>query len=177
MKFPKLAAAAALAFAAVPALAANPQVVTGATVYGPQGNVVGTIESVGGGIVTVDTGAHKAPLPENAFGQGDNGPTITVTKDQLDSMMADIEAKAAAQRDAALVVGAAVVSVDGQPMGTIESVDGDAIVLAGDEGKAQLKREHFAVTANGALTVLFTKQQLAQAIANAKQAGAAQSGA
>ena len=63
MKFAKLAIAAALATAAVSGTAYAQEVTTGATVYGPNGNVVGTVESVTNGVVTVDTGAHKAPLP------------------------------------------------------------------------------------------------------------------
>ncbi|MBD3728932.1 MAG: hypothetical protein IE933_04430 [Sphingomonadales bacterium] len=180
MKFTKLAAAAALFLAATPVLAANPQVVAGATVYGPQGNVVGTIASVEGGVVTVDTGTHKAPLPEGAFGGGDKGPTITVTKDQLDGMMAEVEAQAeaqrkqelaaaAAKRDEALVAGAAVLSSDGQPVGTVASVDGDTVVLKAEAGPVNLKREHFGVTDKGLIT-LFTAAQLDDAI-NAAMAG------
>ena len=162
MKFAKLAASAALATVILP-VAAFAQVAAGAKVYGPEGNEVGTVVKVEGGIVTLDTGAHKAPLPENAFGKGDKGPTITVTKAQLDSMMDEQLAAAAAKRDAALVAGAAVATAGGSPAGTIKSVDGDAVVLESPSGAVALKREHFAVNAQGALMALFTADQIAGA--------------
>ncbi len=160
MKFVSLALAAALAATAFPAAA---QVATGATVYGPEGAQVGTVVSVEGGVVTLDTGTYKAPLPETAFGKGDNGPTITVTKAQLDGMMAQQAAAATAARDTALVAGAAVVSAKGVPLGTIKSVEGDAVVLDSTAGAVELKREHFAVNAQGALMALFTADQVAAA--------------
>ncbi|WP_095013082.1 hypothetical protein [Tsuneonella mangrovi] len=163
MKFAKIAVAAALATAALPGVAYAQDVTTGATVYGPNGNPVGTVESVTGGVVTLDTGAHKAPLPTSAFGKSDKGPTITVTKEQLDNMMAQIEAQAAAKRDAALVVGAAAKSADGQDAGTIKSVDADDIVLETAEGPVALKRQFFAVDASGTLVARYTKAQLVAA--------------
>lgn len=168
MKLAKLAAATALALAATPAFA-NPQVVAGATVYGPEGNEVGTIDAVSGEVASVNTGSHVAPLPMNAFGQGEQGPTITVTKAQLDEMMAAIEAEAAAKLDAALVAGAAVTSADGQAVGTIASVDGDDVVMDAEAGQIALKREHFVASENG-LMALFTAEQVAQAIAGAQAA-------
>lgn len=165
MNLARIAVVAALATATLPA-AALAQVAVGATVYGPEGNAVGTIESVTDGIVTVDTGTHKAPMPENAFGNGDNGPTITVTKAQIDAMMAEQAAAAPAARDTALIAGASVVSAEGAPLGTIDSVNGDAVVLASTSGKVELKREHFAVNQQGALLALFTADQVAAAAAN-----------
>ncbi|WP_162935641.1 hypothetical protein [Tsuneonella amylolytica] len=166
MKFARLAALAAVAAATLPA-AAMAQVAAGATVYGPQGGVVGTIVSVEGGVVTLDTGTHKAPLPENAFGKSDKGPTITVTKMQIDDMVSQQLAAATAARDTALVAGAPVVSAGGAPLGTIDSVEGDAVVLASTSGKVELKREHFAVNQQGALMALFTAEQVATAAASA----------
>ncbi|ANY20103.1 hypothetical protein A6F68_01590 [Tsuneonella dongtanensis] len=162
MKFTRLAASAAIAAILLPA-AAFAQVAAGAKVYGPQGNEVGTIVKVEGGIVTLDTGAHKAPLPEDAFGKGDNGPTITVTKAQIDAMMDEQVAAAKAARDNALLAGAAVVTAKGAPAGTIKSVEGDAVVLESPTGPVALKREHFAVNPQGALMALFTADQIAAA--------------
>ncbi len=166
MNLAKMAVTAALATALLPA-AALAQVAAGATVYGPQGGEVGTIVSVDGGVVTLDTGAHKAPLPENAFGKSDKGPTITVTKAQIDSMMEEQIAAANAQRDVALVTDAAVISAKGLPLGTIKSIDGDAVVLASTSGPVALRREHFAVNPQGALMALFTAEQVAAAASSA----------
>lgn len=174
MKFAKLAVAAALATAALPGAAFAQDIASGATVYGPEGNVVGTVESVAGGVVTLDTGAHKAPLPANAFGKSDKGPTITVTRQQLDDMVAAQLAAAAQARDNALVASAAVNSADGQPAGTVKSIDGDEVVLETAEGPVAMKRDGFAVDANGALMALYTKEQLTAA---AKGGAAAHTGA
>lgn len=138
----------------------------GATVYGPEGNEVGTVASVAGGLVTVDTGKHKVPLATDAFGEGDKGPTITVTKAQLDAMMDEQLAKAAAARDALLVPGTAVETADNQPLGTIESVDGDNVVVTRSEGPVALMRTAFA-EANGKLIALYTKAQIEAAVASA----------
>ncbi|WP_057883813.1 hypothetical protein [Tsuneonella troitsensis] len=162
MKLARLAVSAALATVILPA-AAFAQVAAGAKVYGSDGAEVGTVVSVAGGVVTVDTGTHKAPLPENAFATSDKGPTITVTKAQVDSMMAEQLAAAAAKRDAALVAGTAVATANGTPTGTIKSVEGDAVVLESPSGAVALKREHFAVNAQGALVALFTADQIAAA--------------
>ncbi|MCT2558566.1 hypothetical protein N0B51_06190 [Tsuneonella sp. YG55] len=162
MNLAKMAVSAALATALLPA-AALAQVAAGATVYGPQGGEVGKIVSIEGGTVMLDTGTYKAPLPENAFGKSDKGPTITVTKAQIDAMMAEQVAAANAKRDAALVAGAAVITAKGAPAGSIKSVEGDAIVLESPSGAVALKREHFAVDAQGALMALFTADQIAAA--------------
>ena len=160
MKLAKLAAAA-LTLAATPALA-NDNVVAGATVTGPEGNPVGTIESVSGGVAILDTGKHKVPLGVDMYGSGENGLTITVTKAQLDGMMDEQLAAAAAQRDAALVTGATVVSADAQPAGSVLSIDDalDAIIVQRDAGVITLKREHFAVNGEGALMALFNLAQI-----------------
>ena len=163
MKFAKLAVAA-VALAATPALA-NDQVVAGATVTGPEGNTVGTIVSVDNGQAVLDTGKHKVPLGVAMYGQGENGPTITVTKAQLDEMMDAQLAEAAAKRDAALVVDAAVLSADGQPVGTVYTVDtADMVIVKNDTKIVTLKRDAFALDANGALMVLYTAGDLTAAM-------------
>lgn len=172
MNIAKLAIAA-LALAATPALAAPGDVTVGATVYGPQGNPVGQIVTVENGQAVVDTGKHKVPLGLDAYGKSDKGPTITVTKDQLDGIMDQQVADAAAKRDAALVAGAAVVGGNGAPAGTIKSVEGDAVVLDSPAGPVALKREHFAINANGALMALFTADQIAASAQGGAQAPAA----
>lgn len=177
MKFTKFALLAA-ALTAAPALAqdaaapaqtpavANQQVVVGATVYGPQGGVVGTIERIADGIATVNTGTQKAPLPLSAFGQGETGPTITVTQAQLNQLVEQQLAQLAAQRDAALVVGATVLTADDQQLGTIETVDGDNIVILRGEParRVTLLRNHFTAGDTG-LKARLTLQEIEEAAA------------
>lgn len=164
MKSTKLALLAA-ALAACPVAAQASTVEPGVTVYGTEGNEVGKIASIDNGIATLDTGKHRVPLGLEAFGQGATGPTITVTKAQLDAMMDEQVAAAAAKRDAALIEGAALVSADAKPVGTIKSIDSaaDVIVVERDGGLVSLKREHFAFDGNGALMALFTLEQIAAA--------------
>ena len=167
MKFVKLAVLAT-AIAATP-IAANAQD-AGTTVYGNDDAPIGTVESNADGIVTVDTGTHKAPLPANLLAEREIGWTVNATKAQIDGMMAAQVADANAKRDAALVAGAAVNSADGAPAGSLTEVDlaADAIVLESANGPVALKKEHFAVDAAGALVALFTAEQLASAAASAQ---------
>ena len=170
MKFAKLAIVAA-ALAATPALA-NDQVVAGATVTGPEGNAVGTIVSVENGQAVIDTGKHKVPLGVDMYGEGEAGPTITVTKAQLDGMIDTQLAEAAAKLDAALVVGANAVAADNAPLGTVLEIEGNNVVIArnGDEmNKVTLLREHFTATDTG-LMALLTNAQIDAAMAQAAPA-------
>lgn len=175
MKFAKLAPKLAIAAALAPMLfgagmsgvAFAQDVAVGATVYGPEGNAVGSIETVAEGVVTLDTGKHKAPLPANAFGKSDKGPTITVTRAQIDAMIDERLAAATAQRDAALVAGAAVSTADGQRLGVVKSVEGEAIVVERAAGPVALEREHFTVNQTGALMALFTAAQIEAAVGGA----------
>jgi hypothetical protein len=174
MKFAKLAILAT-ALAATP-IAASAQDV-GATVYGNDGQPVGTIESNDGTNAVLKVGEFTAALPVSIFGTGENGPTINATRDavyaqlkaadeQAKAAAAEAQAKAAAEmaakRDAALIEGAAVLSADTQPVGMVATIDPemDAVVVLREDGMVTLKREHFAVDADGALMALFTVAQL-----------------
>lgn len=167
MKFTKLALIAAL-LAAAPATVFAQDV--GATVFGNDGNPIGTVETVADGVVTIDTGKHKAPIPAELIGAGDAGPSINATKDQIDAMMDAQVAQTNAKRDAALVVGASVLAANGNPTGTLVEADlaTDAFVLESPEGPVALKKEHFAVDANGQLIALFTSEQIANAATSAQ---------
>lgn len=165
MKFAKLAVAAAI-LSASPIAANAAELAAGAKVTGPEGNAVGTVVSVENGIAVVDTGKHKAPLPANVFGETPDGFTISVTKAQIDSMIEQQMAEAAAKRDAALMVGANVVTSDSQPLGTVNEIDGDNVVIAvgGDEAtKVTLLREYF-VANDTSLMARLTKAQIDEAM-------------
>ncbi len=172
MKFAKMAFLAT-ALAAAP-FAANAQD-AGTTVYGNDDAPIGTVESNADGIVTVDTGAHKAPLPADLLAEREGKWSVNATKAQIDGMMAAQIAEAEAKRDAALVVGTSVNTANGNPAGTLTKVDmeADAIILEGENGPVAMKKEHFAVNADGALVALFTADQLASAAASAQASGGA----
>lgn len=149
MKISKLAFAAALAMAATPAALSAQSTAVGTTIYGPQGSVVGTVVEDGEGVVVVDTGKHKATLPDNAFGEIEEGKTaIGMTKADLDAQIDKLLAENAAKMQAALVAGASVVDVDGKPLGTIKSVDGNSVVVAAEFGEFALQPENFALRDN-----------------------------
>ncbi len=173
MKFAKLAILAT-ALAATPIAASAADVATGATVFGPEGNEVGTIENVANGQAILDTGKHKVPLGVDSFGEGETGLTITVTKTQLNALMDEQVAAAHAKRDAALLEGAAVLTADGQTAGMVKSIDAEAdvVVVERDAGLVTLKREHFAVDGNGALMALFSIEQIEGATVAAAPAAA-----
>lgn len=161
-----LTAAAAMTLATAAHAQMGPEV--GATVYetqdGEVGGVIGTIEKIENGTVVVDIDGMDAPLPAGAFGEGPEGPVIAVTKAQLVQMLQQQKMQAANARDAALVVDAAVVTPNNVAIGTIESVDGNNIVLLMSDGSVALTRENFAADATGKLMVLYTQAELLAAL-------------
>ncbi|MCH2486584.1 MAG: hypothetical protein MK010_02425 [Erythrobacter sp.] len=169
--------ASALALAAMtiatPALA-NDQVVAGATVYGPEGNEVGTITQVQNGQAVLDTGTHQVPLAVDMYGVGETGPTITVTKVQLDTMIEQQMAAANAALDTALVEGATIMTADNQMLGTVGAVEGDNVLVAraDDAGEFTVPRNYFAA-AEGQLMARLTMAQIDAALAGATQGAAA----
>lgn len=163
MNFAKLAVAA-IALTATPVLAQDADtahIAAGAMVHGPEGEMVGTIETVGDAQVILDTGTHKVPVPFTAIGKGADGvAAIGVTKVQLDTMVDQQLAAVKAKRDAALVAGTTVMTADAQELGTIETVDGDNIVIIrGDAAdKVTLLREYFDATDTGVSARLTMEQ-------------------
>lgn len=159
MKFAKLAILA-VAVAATP-MAVNAQDV-GATVYGNDDAPIGTVTANEGGVVTVDTGKHSAPLPANLLAEREGNWTVNATKAQIDGMMDSQVAAANQARDAALVAGAAVVSADGMPAGTIYTVDdADTAIVQSESGIITLTRDSFTVDPSGQLMALYSAEQLA----------------
>jgi hypothetical protein len=179
MNLAKLAAAAA-ALAIMPAAAlaqdaaasgapaTTVNIAEGATVTGNDGAPIGTVIQVAPEAVVVDTGAHQIPLPRSAFGQGETGLTLNITKTDLDATYAEQMAAANAELAAKLVAGTPVVTADAQPLGTVDTVDGENVVLtlAGAE-KLTLGKDVFAVDPAGALMVRATMALIEQARAGA----------
>lgn len=165
MNFAKLALAS-VALIATPALA-NGAVAEGAVVTGPEGNTVGTVVAVEGGNAVIDTGKHKIPLPVSMYVEGDTGLTLPASKAMLDGMIDQQIAAAAAQLDAALVVGASAMDASNAPLGTITVIEGDEITIArgGDETDViVLLRGNFTADENG-LKAKYTNAQIDAAMA------------
>jgi hypothetical protein len=168
------AAALSLATVSGAAFAQAASVTAGATVYGSDGNAVGTVDKVDNGVASLNTGAHVVGLPLDKFGKSEKGPTIAVTKAQLDELAEQASAQAAAKVDAALVTGAAVVDTKGTALGSVDKVDGENIILKTDAGAVTLTRKYFALGPAGGLMALVTKDQVEQTL---KGAGGGAAGA
>lgn len=162
MKFAKLALLAT-AMAVTP-FAANAQDV-GATVYGNDGEAIGTVESNDGTNVVLAVGEYTATLPVRIFGTSEAGPTINTTRAAVEGQLAaaaeqraaasaEAQAAAAAEAEAklaeALVVGAPVVTADNMALGTVsEFSDENVVIENADAGLITLGRNFMAVDADG----------------------------
>ncbi|MBV1691685.1 hypothetical protein KRR38_29410 [Novosphingobium sp. G106] len=57
----------------------------GDTIYDTAGEVVATVESISGANAVITTGSAKATVPLSSFAAGPKGPTISMTKAQLEA--------------------------------------------------------------------------------------------
>jgi hypothetical protein len=162
-------APAALAQATAPAAApaGDAGVTAGATIYGPDGQSVGTVEQVEGTNVVVNTGTLTATLPANVFSAGANGPTIGWNKADLEAAIAAEEQKAVAALDTKLVAGAQLFTVDNVAVGTITEVKTDGMVVVNHTtaGPIQLPKEQMTVQGEN-LTFLATAADLNAAVSS-----------
>lgn len=133
------------------AMAANTAVKAGASVNDTSGNLVGTIESVNGDLAVVSTGTNKVSLPVSAFGQGDKGPIIAMTKAQLDAAASGAKADAKQEVAAQLTAGASVYGSDGAVVGTVDSTDAQFATVNVGEQKVKLPLDSFSKGAQGAV--------------------------
>lgn len=162
------------AAAALAALAANPAMAqdVGDTVTGNDDNPIGTVAQVNEQAVLLTVDDYQIALPANLFGESEAGPTLNVTKAQLVQMHEEQLAAAEAALAEALVEGAAVVTADPQPLGTIDTInDANVVIVREDESKVTLPREMFAVDANGALVARIMMTDLEAALAAQAEAG------
>ena len=160
-----LTAAAAFALACFSGAAlAQDGVAVGTKIYGSDGAEVGTVASIDGGNVLVDTGSVTAALPATTIGEGDKGPVIGWTKAELEAAVNEANQAAAAKLAAALVEGAEVYSSDNVLLGKISTVEEDLVVVALAGGPASLPRTQLAMPADK-ITFLATAAALEAAVA------------
>lgn len=160
---------AALAQDAAAPAATAVEVTAGTTVYGPEGNEVGTVEGVTDGVATLNTGKHTIGLPLDRFGENAEGQTtLAVTRDQLNTMVDEQLAKAAAQLDAVLVAGTPVVDVNGTALGSVGAVEGEEVTVETEWGAFALKKANF-LPGEGHVTAQVQADQVKSALgANAE---------
>jgi hypothetical protein len=134
----------------------------GAKVYGPEGNEVGTVEAVQGGVVTINTGTARAGLPTSAFAMREKGLTIGMTKAQLDAAVSGAAAETAGAKDAAMVVDAPIKSSDGVVLGTISKIEGDDVTVELTDGAAVALKKSYLGLVNNELTLGMTAAAFAE---------------
>ena len=146
----KIAGAAFLmAVPIAPALAQQaPAINVGMQVVDTANGAVGQIVAMRDGTVTLKTDRHEIPLPATSFALRDGKLFFAMTRDQVN---AEYE-KALAEAQASLVVGAAVKGLGGTPVGTIESIDDQNVLIKLTSGQSvQLPRNGIAGRPDGAV--------------------------
>lgn len=102
----------------------------GAMVYDAQQAEVGKIESVANGNAVVFTGTHRATIPLASFGIGPKGPTLGMTRAELDAAAVGAAAAATEQLRARLTPGTQVRGKAGAVIATVKTLEGDNVVLS-----------------------------------------------
>jgi hypothetical protein len=138
----------------------------GATVYDAQGGVVGTIASTDGANAVIDTGTVKAVVPVASLGTGAKGPTLGMTKAQLDAAAGQQTAQATQQFQSQLVAGATVYGTGGATLGTIKATDAQYVTLKTPKGEAKLPIAGFGPGEKG-VTLGMSAAQLDAAMSGA----------
>ena len=141
----------------------------GATVYDTTGGIVGTVSSVTPDAVVISTGAHDVAVPPASVGAGAKGPTMAMTKVQLDAAFVQQQDQAAAAMKAQMVPGAAVFSSSGDTqLGTIKVADAQYVTLTTTKGgEAKLPIAGFSTGPKG-LIIGMTAAQFDAAVGGAK---------
>jgi hypothetical protein len=147
--------------------AANDTLVVGATVKDTAGGVVGTIDAVEANGIVVNTGRNQVAIPRASFGKTADGPLLAATRAELDAA-ADAAAVSERQAVAALLVnGAPVVGVEGNPIGTVDIIENDIVIVKTEAGEAQVPAGSF-MRRNGQLAIGMTAEAFAAAVLAAK---------
>lgn len=155
-----LAATPALVQDAAPAV----EVEAGMKVFGPNGGEVGTVESVAGGAVVLDTGKNKAALSPEAFAKAENGLSITMTKLDLDTAVEKAAADAKARLLASLTPGTEVKSVTGAAViGTIQESDAEYVTVDHDGQAVKLPVAAFMAQADS-VSITMTEDEFKAAV-------------
>lgn len=144
--------------------------VVGATVYDTSGGEVGRVDSLAQGAVVIDTGTNKVAVPATSIGAGAKGPTMAMTKSQLDAAYQQQAAQAQAGLQAKLVAGTAVSGVNGAPVGTIKAADAEFVTLTTTKGDVKLPVKGFSTGPSGNVIIGMTAAQLDAAISGAAAA-------
>jgi hypothetical protein len=138
----------------------------GATVYDNQGVEIGKIESVANGNAVVFTGTNRAAIPLSSFGTGEKGPTLAMTKAELDAAAAQAATAGAEQLRAQLKPGTQVHGSSGAVLATVKALDGENVVLSAGSREVRVPLSGFGLNAQGVF-INMTQAQFDAAIAPA----------
>lgn len=148
---------------AAPAAAAAPAV--GATVTGKDNQPAGVIAQITAQAVVIDTGTNKVPVPPASIGSSPKGPTIQMTKAELDAAYA--QAAQQAQANIQLTPGTMVHGLNDVMLGTIKTADAEFVTVTTPKGEVKLPRTGFAPGPDNSVRVGVTAAQLDAAISGA----------
>ena len=147
-----------------------PAPAVGEMVYGPSGADIGKIATAVGGDLVVDTGTHKVAIPPASFARNAKGLMLSATKDQVDAFGQQAEDAAKAALAAALVPTAIVKGANGNPVGTIKSVEAGLVELTTPKGAVKLPITAFIVE-KGMLKIGMTQEEFETAVTAAVKPG------
>lgn len=141
----------------------------GATVYGSDGQPLGTVDSVTGSAVVLNTGTAKVAVPPTSIGKGAKGLTMAMTKQQLDAAQAQQQQQTAAAVQSKLTPGTTVLGLNGAQAGTIKAADAQYVTLTvSSNGRdAKLPVSGFSANAQGQVVIGMTAEQLTTATGGA----------
>jgi preprotein translocase subunit YajC len=139
--------------------AATVAITPGMAVVDTNGGSVGTVISVKGDTLVINTGTHEAAVGASSVTPYKGKLLIGMTKAQLDAATEQTLAQAAAQ----VVPGATVKGTGGAVIGTIESLDTDMATIKLTTGESiRIPRSGMAGSADGVMVGISLDQLKAQ---------------
>jgi preprotein translocase subunit YajC len=135
----------------------------GATVYGPDEQPAGTIETISGANAVLSTGTNKITIPLDRLGKGPNGPTIGLTRAQLDALAGQASAQASAQLQEQLKPGASVRGTSGTVVGSVKELDAETVTLSAQGKDVRVPKAAISAAETG-LMINMTAEQFQAAV-------------
>jgi hypothetical protein len=143
------------------------KIIAGAPVFDRDGAQLGTIKSNDGSVAVISVGEKQIAIPVASFGLTDKGIAIGATVAEITQVIADQDAKAAADLSAALVAGADVKNVDGtQVLSKIKRVEGETVYLEIEVGELGFPKTAFYLAPQG-LSIAYSVDDFAKVVKEA----------
>ena len=133
-----------------PAWAAVQGLVPGAIVHDAKGGEVGTVQSVNESEAVISTGTTKITLGLSSFWWRPTGPTIAMSRTQLEAAAARVQQKGDDAVRSQLIAGAAVFDVEGNLAASVDHLEGDDVIVVVGLRKVKLPIGAFSKGDQGA---------------------------